>query len=86
MQIYGPIDTGKNYTSPLLHTVLLTGLTPSTQYFYQCAPCAQIASSSAGLTCAAAHRAHAAAECVCETLLIVVDGGGKFLPSQLVSQ
>jgi phosphodiesterase/alkaline phosphatase D-like protein len=29
--------TGNNYTSPLLHTCKLTGLTPSTQYFYQCA-------------------------------------------------
>ena len=27
--------TALNYTSPVLHNVRLTGLTPTTQYFYQ---------------------------------------------------
>ena len=27
--------TAINYTSPVLHNVRLTGLTPNTQYFYQ---------------------------------------------------
>lgn len=27
-----------NYTSPLLHTVVLTNLVPGTQYFYQVSP------------------------------------------------
>ena len=34
---YGPMANGNNYTSPLLHTIKLTGLEPKTQYFYQCA-------------------------------------------------
>ena len=37
-QIYGPLATGNNYTSPLLHTIKLTGLMPKTKYYYQCAP------------------------------------------------
>ena len=36
VQYYGPMGTGNNYTSPLLHTCRLTGLKPKTQYFYQC--------------------------------------------------
>ena len=36
-QIYGPLGKGDNYTSPLLHTILLTGLSPKTRYYYQCA-------------------------------------------------
>jgi len=37
-QIYGPLGKGDNYTSPLLHTIKLTGLSPKTRYYYQCAP------------------------------------------------
>ena len=37
-QIYGPLGKGDNYTSPLLHTIKLTGLSPKTKYYYQCAP------------------------------------------------
>ena len=36
-QIYGPLGKGDNYTSPLLHTIKLTGLSPKTRYYYQCA-------------------------------------------------
>ena len=36
VQYYGPMATGNNYTSGLLHTIKLTGLTPNTQYYYQC--------------------------------------------------
>ena len=38
VQYYGPMATGNNYTSGLLHTIKLTGLTPGTTYYYQCAP------------------------------------------------
>lgn len=37
VQYYGPKANGNNYTSPLLHTIKLTGLKPKTEYFYQCA-------------------------------------------------
>jgi len=36
-QIYGLPGDGNNYTSPLLHTIRLTGLSPKTRYYYQCA-------------------------------------------------
>ena len=49
VQYYGPMGTGNNYTSPLLHTVKLTGLTPSTKYFYQCAHNSLFVSSGAVL-------------------------------------
>ena len=40
-QIYGPLGKGDNYTSPLLHTIKVTGLSPKTRYYYQCAPAAR---------------------------------------------
>ena len=47
---------GNNYTSPLLHTIKLTGLSPKTRYYYQYGPVPSVHGRAPTVSCHAASQ------------------------------